>query len=206
MRCFPSRIKYLGLFSLSKNYFPNLLDTVTVPPYILANSGIAPRQKASRKTRGAFGVSGPPIPANNSRKKKMKGHGVANEAPPGFRSDTVLMNQLLRLIEVTPEDLKSDWIDLMVKRLFAELNRQLCQVESKKDGEMKPGDRMENARVLASLQQTLEKLARMEARRDLVRKGKNIAKDADARKALERKLDQLAAARSANDNSRKSQR
>jgi hypothetical protein len=117
------------------------------------------------------------------------------------------MNQLLKLWDVTPEDLKSDWMDLMVKRLFAELNRQLCQVESKKDSDMTTaGDRMENARVLASLQQTLERLARMEAQRDLVRKGKNVAKDADARKALERKLDQLAAARNANDNSRKSQR
>ena len=136
----------------------------------------------------------------------MEGHGVPIEGPPGFRSDTVLMNQLAGLIEVTPEDLKSDWMDLMVKRLFAELNRQLCQVESKKDNQMKPGDRMENARVLASLQQTLEKLARMEAQRDIVRKGKNVAKDADARKALERKLDQLAAARESNDNSERSQR
>jgi hypothetical protein len=116
------------------------------------------------------------------------------------------MNRLAGLIEVTAEDLKSDWMDLMVKRLFAELNRQLCQVESKKNEEMEKGDRMENARVLASLQQTLEKLARMEAQRDLVRKGKNVAKDADARKALERKLDQLAAARGSNDNSERTQR
>jgi hypothetical protein len=117
------------------------------------------------------------------------------------------MNQLLRLWDITPEDLKSDWMDLMVKRLFAELNRQLCQAESKQDKDMPTaGERLENARVLASLQQTLEKLARMEAQRDLVRKGKNVAKDADARKALERKLDQLAAALEANDNSRKSQR
>jgi hypothetical protein len=137
----------------------------------------------------------------------MKGHGVANKAPPGFRSDTALMNQLLRLWEITPEDLKSDWMDLMVKRLFAELNRQLCQTESKQDKDMATaGERLENARVLASLQQTLEKLARMEAQRDLVRKGKNVAKDADARKALERKLDQLAAALEANDNSERSQR
>ena len=127
-------------------------------------------------------------------------------SPPGFRSDTALMNQLLRLWDITPEDLKSDWMDLMVKRLFAELNRQLCQAESKQEKDMPTGrDRLDNARVLASLQQTLEKLARMEAQRDLVRKGKNIAKDADARKALERKLDQLAAALDANDNSRKSQ-
>jgi hypothetical protein len=183
-----------------------LLDTVTVPPYILSNSGIAPKAKASRKTRGAFGVFGSRIPANNSEKRKMKGHGVALLSPPGFRSDTNITNELLKLWDVTPEDLKSDWMDLMVKRLFAELNRQLCQVESKKDGELKPGERMENARVLASLQQTLEKLARMETQRDLVRKGKNVAKDADARKALERKLDQLAAARGSNDNSERSQR
>ncbi|HWA30700.1 MAG TPA: hypothetical protein VG867_06365 [Rhizomicrobium sp.] len=178
---------------------------MTVVPYIPPNSGIASKAKASRKTRGAFGVFGPRFGSEFRKKQKSKGRGVSETCPPGFRSDTVIMNQLLKLWDVTPEDLKSDWMDLMVKRLFAELNRQLCQVESKKDGEMKPGDRMENARVLASLQQTLEKLARMEAQRDLVRKGKNVAKDRDARKALERKLDQLAAARGSNDNSERAQ-
>jgi hypothetical protein len=184
-----------------------LLDTVTVAPYILANSGIAPKRKARGKTRRAFGVFGPPIPANNSREKKMEGHGVPIEGPPGFRSDAAIMNGLIKLWDVTLEDLNSEGIDLMVKRLFAELNRQMCQVESKKDKDQTdPGSRLENARVLASLQQTLERLTRLEAQRDVYRKGRNVAKDADARKALERKLDQLAAAHAANDDSRKSQR
>ncbi|HEY4123221.1 MAG TPA: hypothetical protein VGM36_01325 [Rhizomicrobium sp.] len=133
----------------------------------------------------------------------MKGHGVAIEGPPGFRSDAAIMNGLIKLWDVTLEDLNSEGIDLMVKRLFAELNRQMCQVESKKDKDQTtPGNRLENARVLASLQQTLEKLARLEGGRELYRKGKNVAKDADARKALERKLDQLADAARANDNCR----
>lgn len=113
----------------------------------------------------------------------------------------------MHLYAMKLDDLQSEGIDIMVKRLFAELNRQLCQVESKQDKDMPTArERLDNARVLASLQQTLERLTRVEAQRDLYRKGKNVAKDADARKALERKLDQLAAARGSNDNSERSQR
>jgi hypothetical protein len=85
-------------------------------------------------------------------------------------------------------------MDLMVKRLLLELNRQMCQVESQKAETSKPGDRMENARVLASLQGSMAKLTHLEAERETRRKGKNVTKNADARKALERKLDKLAAA------------
>ncbi|MGN6516515.1 MAG: hypothetical protein ACTHLR_11835 [Rhizomicrobium sp.] len=131
---------------------------------------------------------------------------MSHTCPPGTYSDAALQNGLMHLYAMKLDDLQSEGIDIMVKRLFAELNRQLCQVESKKDGELKAGERMENARVLASLQHTLERLARMEAQREAYRKGKNVAKDADARKALERKLDQLAAARGSNDNSERSQR
>lgn len=119
---------------------------------------------------------------------------MAIAGPRGFRSDAGIMNELAMLFDITLEDIKSDWIDLMVKRLFAELNRQMCQAEAQKAEDAKPGDRTENARVLASLQNTMEKLVRMEAQRDARRKGKNVAKNADARKELERKLDRIAAA------------
>jgi hypothetical protein len=122
---------------------------------------------------------------------------MTEECPPGYRSDTTIIHLLEKQFEITLEDISSHWIDLMNKRLRRELNRQLCQVESQKAETSKPGDRMENARVLAALQGTMEKLSRMEAQRDARRKGKNVAKDADARKALERKLDKLAAARAA---------
>ena len=117
------------------------------------------------------------------------------ECPPGYRSDTTIIHLLEKQFEITPEDISSHWIDLMSKRLRRELNRQLCQVENQKAETSTSTDRKENAQVLASLQGTMAKLVRMEAERDARRKGKNIAKDADARKALERKLDKLAAAR-----------
>lgn len=128
---------------------------------------------------------------------EQKGWRVAKECPPGFRSDTKLMNQLMSLFDVTLADVKSDWMDLMTKRLFAELNRQLCQVESEKKEALTSEDRVQNARVLATLQTTMERLARMEAKRNAHRKGKTIATDADLRKSMERKLDSIAAAKAA---------
>jgi hypothetical protein len=136
--------------------------------------------------------------------EKQKGWRVTETCPPGFRSDTKLMNQLMSLFDVTPEDVKSDWMDLMTKRLFAELNRQLCQVESEKKETPTSEDRVQNARVLATLQSTMERLARVEAKRNAHRKGKTIATDADLRKSMERKLDSIAAARAAAGVDRKS--
>jgi CRP-like cAMP-binding protein len=122
---------------------------------------------------------------------------MTEQSEPRRLSDIQIIHALEKQFEITLEDISSHWIDLMSKRLRRELNRQLCQVEAQKAETSKPGDRTENARVLASLQNTMEKLVRMEAQRDARRKGKNITKDADARKALERKLDKLASARAA---------
>ena len=116
------------------------------------------------------------------------------QCPPGQRSDTDLVNAIEKHFEISLEDITPEWMDLMVKRLFRELNRQMCQVENQKAETSAPGDRMENARVLASLQGSMAKLTRLEAERETRRKGKNVTKNADARKALERKLDKLAAA------------
>ena len=119
---------------------------------------------------------------------------MPNECAPGHRSDTDLVNAIQNHCELSLDDINSEWMDLMVKRLFRELNRQMCQVENQKAQTSAPGDRMENARVLASLQGSMAKLMRLEAERETHRKGKNVTKNADARKALERKLDKLAAA------------
>jgi hypothetical protein len=92
------------------------------------------------------------------------------------------------------DDIDSEWLDAMVKRLFNELDRQMKQVEESRTGQTDATGRTANARTLASLQNTMEKLSRMEAERDARRKIKNVTKDADARKELERKLDRIAAA------------
>jgi hypothetical protein len=86
----------------------------------------------------------------------------------------------------------SEWLDDMVTKLQTELERQLNRVlEASKEGN-DARTRAADAATLASLERTLEKLARMEQARALVRETK-ISKQG-ARDALERRLDKLAAA------------
>jgi hypothetical protein len=111
------------------------------------------------------------------------------DCSPGHRSDAVVVAALEKLWTITLDDIKSDWMDLMVKRLFKELNKQLLQVEHRKAEELDKGERLQNARTLASLEQTLEKLARLERSREAARE-KKVART-DARQTLERRLDQF---------------
>ncbi len=88
------------------------------------------------------------------------------------------------------------WLDEMVKKLIHELERQLAAV-----GKSKPrttAERAADARTLASLERTLERLSRLETQRAAVREKKVANHDGGARAALERRLDQrLAATRGA---------
>jgi len=85
----------------------------------------------------------------------------------------------------------SGWLDLMVKNLKDELQRQLARVSDAKHENDDARARAADARTLATLQTTLERLGRLEQQRALVRERK-VAKDADgARAALERRLDKL---------------
>jgi hypothetical protein len=110
--------------------------------------------------------------------------------PPGQRSDAQVVAALEEMWEITSNDINTEWMDIMVKRLFKELNRQLAQVESLKPEQARAADRVQNARVLASLERTLERLARLEKDREGRRERKGLKND-DARKALERRLDKL---------------
>lgn len=92
---------------------------------------------------------------------------------------------------VTPDDIDTDWLDDMVKRLFKELNRQMCQLENLKEGSSTGPDRAANARTLGSLERTLERLSRMEREREALREKKVAKKNDEARDALIRRLDQL---------------
>lgn len=86
----------------------------------------------------------------------------------------------------------AEWLDTMVGRLIAELERQLAAVEKSK-GKGTAQGRAADARTLSSLERTLERLSRLEMQR--AAKEKKIAKhDPDARAALERRLDQRLAA------------
>ncbi len=94
----------------------------------------------------------------------------------------------------------SGWVDLMVKNLKDELQRQLVRVRDAwelKDGVPVVNDaksRAVDARTLAVLGNALERLDRLEQRRAIVRETKVRKHDDDARTALERRLDKLAAA------------
>jgi hypothetical protein len=86
----------------------------------------------------------------------------------------------------------SEWLDGMVKKLQAELKRQLKRVSKPGKEGSDARSRASDAATLASLERTLERLAKMEQARALVRETK-ISKQG-ARDALERRLDKLAAA------------
>ncbi|MDE2182879.1 MAG: hypothetical protein KGJ78_07650 [Alphaproteobacteria bacterium] len=97
---------------------------------------------------------------------------------------------------VTPEDIDEKWLDDMVKRLFRELKRELSQMESSRPatGIDQAHLRAANARALASLERTLERLACLERQRVLIRETKVMLNHVNARQALECRLDQRLAA------------
>src|SRR5690606_11804473 len=71
-----------------------------------------------------------------------------------------------------------EWLDLMVKNRKDELQRQLARVRDAEDGAHDAKSRAADARTLAALQNTLERLGRLEQQRALVRESK-VAKHAD---------------------------
>jgi len=86
----------------------------------------------------------------------------------------------------------SEWLDDMVKKLQAELERQLTRVQKAGEDENDARTRAADARTLAALERTLGRLAQTQQARALARETK-IGKP-NARDALERRLDKLAAA------------
>ena len=91
-----------------------------------------------------------------------------------------------------------EWLDEMMTKLQRELERQLNRVASAKTDDDDSRERAADARTLAALERTLERLARLERERALV-KEKKIAKHGEsARAALERRLDKRLAAGRAN--------
>ncbi|MDB5740211.1 MAG: hypothetical protein JWP16_1251 [Alphaproteobacteria bacterium] len=89
----------------------------------------------------------------------------------------------------------SEWLDTMVKRLIAELEKQLVAVAGAQTDQSTPQSRAADARTLAVLERTLEKLARLERERATVREKKIARHDTQGRAALERRLDKRLAAR-----------
>jgi len=86
----------------------------------------------------------------------------------------------------------SEWLDEMVKKLKAELEAQLKRVTEGTRRKSDAAALAADARTLATLEKTLERLAKMEQARVLARETK-IRKQG-ARDVLERRLDKLAGA------------
>jgi hypothetical protein len=80
-------------------------------------------------------------------------------------SEAQLVRALDELWEIKIEEISSNWIGAMAKRLLKELNRQLAAAETTKLAEMSAADRAKSAQTLSSLQNTLERLVRIEKQR-----------------------------------------
>lgn len=99
---------------------------------------------------------------------------------------------------IHPEDIDANWMDEMIKRLFHEMRKQVSQLETAmvdSDTKEQAARRATNARSLASLEKTLERLARLEEKRETTQEMKVINVCETARLEMERRLDQCLAAR-----------
>ena len=106
-----------------------------------------------------------------------------------------------------PEVIDEAWKDDIVQRLLRELKRQLCQLENTKPTtEIDQANiRIVNVRALAAMERTLNQLIRQDEQRALKRETKVAAKNDNALAALERRIDQLAAAARASSDPEKPQ-
>jgi hypothetical protein len=87
-----------------------------------------------------------------------------------------------------PTDINPDEMDDVVMRIFKELRKQLSMMEAKKADDLEPVDRERHARILASLERTMERLVQVEAGRAAARKSQASVKDGSRRDLLLRKL------------------
>lgn len=93
-----------------------------------------------------------------------------------------------------PTDINPDEMDDVIMRLFKELRKQLSIMEAKTAADLESVDRERHARILASLERTMERLVKLEAGRAAARKSKVTANDGSGgRKALEARIDRILA-------------
>jgi hypothetical protein len=95
---------------------------------------------------------------------------------------------LLSTKGLRPFDLNPDEMDDVTMRIFNELRKQLAMMENKKAEHLDTQDRERHARILASLERTMERLAQVEAGCAAARKSQASAKDGNKRDLLLRKL------------------
>jgi hypothetical protein len=112
--------------------------------------------------------------------------------PPGQESVHHYVTALDQLWEIDTADIEEGWIRVMTKRLLKELNRQIAAVEATRIGDKPEAQTLEvranNAKVLASLQHTLERLMRLDKERDATLESKKGRTYASAREEIQRKF------------------
>jgi hypothetical protein len=91
-------------------------------------------------------------------------------------------------------DADTEWLDIMVKKLQCEMQRQLARVSDLDNPPNTASERASDARTLMALERTLERLAKLERERASVKEKKIAKHDGSARTALERRLDKRLAA------------
>jgi erythromycin esterase-like protein len=91
------------------------------------------------------------------------------------------------LSNLNPDDIDSEKVDQMVRRLFNELDRQLKQAEQSRNQSNDATARAADARTLASLERTMEHLSRIERDRAAMRNSRASKKNEAVRKEIERK-------------------
>ena len=80
-------------------------------------------------------------------------------------NEAQIIRALDALWNIKIDEIANNWIGAMAKRLLKELNRQLSAAEATKLAELTPADRAKCAQTLSSLQNTLERLVRIEKQR-----------------------------------------
>jgi hypothetical protein len=95
------------------------------------------------------------------------------------------------LANITPDDIDSERLDHMVRRLFNELDRQLKQAEQSRNQSNDATVRAADARTLASLERTMERLSRAERERAAMHNSRASKKDAKVRAEIDRKFSEI---------------
>ncbi|HVV65988.1 MAG TPA: hypothetical protein VHC42_10990 [Rhizomicrobium sp.] len=111
---------------------------------------------------------------------------------PNRPPDEALLSAAMK--DVGPDDIDSEWMDQMVKRLFKELQKQLARVEATRpeDNDTKQAQvRTANVRTLSAIERTLERLARLEQQRIARRQTKAVASNDDMRARLQHRINLL---------------
>jgi len=95
------------------------------------------------------------------------------------------------LANITPDDIDSERLDHMSRRLFNVLDNQLKAAEQAKNENKDATARAADARTLASLQRTMEQLVRTERERAAMRNSRASKKDAKVRAEIDRKFSEI---------------